>query len=256
MILSTRKSPFKSKYKAIVLVYASHNEEVYRNARENWLRFKDSNPNFKVLFLYAGDPVKEHGLKKQDFDLIYEDLSDTSVINGKQFLSDVDKTKRGIKYASENYEYDYIIRPNITSVLDLNALDKYLDTLPKENVYQGLYFQSGNIQFVLGANIIFSKDVAEKLMNADVMSIENEDINIGHMMHKLNIPVSSLDSKYYILAEDYTENDSDKMSTDIDNLMSNGAFWFRVKNFKKAANRELVDKLYYKILLDKLYPMK
>jgi len=250
MILSTRKSPFKSKYKAIILVYASHNEEIYRNGRENWLRYKDSNPNFKVLFIYAGDPVKEYGLEKQDCDLIYDDLKET-------LTGVVEKTQRGIKYASENYEYDYIIRPNITSVLDLNALDKYLDTLPKENVYNGgIVVHEGKVKLVRGAMIIFSKDVAAKLIDTEIKYIDIEDVSIGNKMTELGVHATDLDSKYYSIAESYTENDIGQMTNDIDNHMKNGAFWYRIKNYFKANNRELVDKIYSKILLDKLYPMK
>lgn len=250
MILSTRKSPFKSKYKAVILVYSSHNEEIYRNARENWLRFKDSNPNFKVLFLYAGDPVKEYGLVKQDCDLIYDDLKES--ITGV-----VEKTQRGIKYASENYEYDYIVRPNVTSILDLNALDKYLDTLPKSNVYNGgIVVHNQKIPLVRGAMIIFSKDVAEKLIDTEIKYIDIEDVSIGNKMIELGVPATDLDSKYYSIAESYTEADIGQMTNDIDNHTKNGAFWYRIRNYLKTTNRELVDKTYSEILLDKLYPTK
>jgi hypothetical protein len=167
----------------------------------------------------------------------------------------VDKTKRGIKYASENYEYDYIIRPNITSVLDLNALDKYLDTLPKENVYQGIVNQShtaGGFPYVMGANIIFSKDVAEKLIDVDAESLDNEDHNIGYVLYKLNVPISTLDTKYYTLAEKYTESNIDQIPGDIENSMNRGAFFYRVKN--SGNDRIKIDSMYYSQLLSKLYP--
>ena len=254
MILSTRKSPFKSKYKAIILVYASHNEEIYRNGRENWLRFKDSNPNFKVLFIYAGDPDKEYGLEKQDCDLIYEDLSDR---NAKNLLGNTEKTHRGIKYASENYEYDYIVRTSITCVLDLNALDKYLDTLQKDNLYHGErgVEDTTNTPFVVGQFIVLSRDVADKLVNTTSENeMHIEDVNLGKTITgDLEVPITPMDAnKYLENCELYTDLNKNSMASDIDRCISRGVIVYRIKNLN--GNRLQLDSLYSSQLIDKLYP--
>jgi hypothetical protein len=103
----------------------------------------------------------------------------------------------------------------------------------------------------MGANIIFSKDVAGKLIDVDADHLDNEDHNIGYVLYKSNVTISTLDPKYYTLAEKYTESNTDQIPGDIEDSMNRGVFFYRIKNM---ADRVRIDDKYGNILIDKLYP--
>lgn len=110
----------------------------------------------------------------------------------------LNKTLRALSYVKEKYNYDYIVRTNISSIMNYNLMNAYLDRFPVDYVgptnYTGFNFdlKSGlteekrrtyaNVQWVAGTAIVMSEECVSLLVSKseDVMSLEMiDDVGIG-----------------------------------------------------------------------------
>jgi hypothetical protein len=94
-------------------------------------------------------------------------------------------------------EYDYILRVNSSTFLNIPKLEEAIKLLPKQNCYAGHYGDIINnilqpikpTDFVSGTCIIFSRDVLRKLSEIDThIAFENDDLEIFRYMTQFNIP--------------------------------------------------------------------
>lgn len=102
--------------------------------------------------------------------------------------------------------YDYIVRVNSSTFLNIPALESIINTLPIENCYAG-YFGGiiNNVRlpvtpndFISGTCIIFSKDIIKKLINLPVQNSNKEDDLIYFdIMRQLNIPRTFIPMYWY-----------------------------------------------------------
>ena len=97
-------------------------------------------------------------------------------VKGKDtFINITYKTIQAIEYAVKHLKFDYIIRTNMSTIINIHALITYCSTLPKTNVYTGgnmltihwIDKKSGikdktywGTNFISGTSIIMSCDVA------------------------------------------------------------------------------------------------
>lgn len=133
--------------------------------------------------------------------IIYFDGTETSV------PGILDKTIRGIKLLANNYEYDYMIRSNISTVVNFIKLTHLLANIKETNIYGtdkfivSLHFCRGlacdtkdiYIQFASGTCIILDKISLEYLLN-NINKLRYDiidDVAIGLLMKSNN------DIKYY-----------------------------------------------------------
>lgn len=95
------------------------------------------------------------------------------------------KTLAAINFALNYKDYDYIIRINTTTYVNLSELQKYLMTTPK---YAGA---SSEKNFAPGWSIILSRESAEKLVrNANFpynQGLRNDDHSIGDILSGFGI---------------------------------------------------------------------
>jgi hypothetical protein len=221
---------------------------LYKKFKEDWVKFKDVNPQYKVLFAYPGNHSINRGLIKQEYDMVYDDIIEES-------SGSIEKHKRTIKYANDNYEYDFILRTNLSSVIDINSLDIYLNNLEnKTNRFIANFnFNHEDINFPFGVMVLMSKDVADLLINANTTDKYPEDVEIGrYLIYEQNIQPENIDPKYFIFAVDYDETMYEQMSADIENAANNNAIIYRIKNSK--GNRYDIDTTYRRKLFSKIYP--
>jgi len=68
-------------------------------------------------------------------------------------------------YCLENFEFDYIFRPNLGCWVSMDALSRLADTLPEEGVYGGAFGTThgrrGGIEFISGSGFFLSRDLVE-----------------------------------------------------------------------------------------------
>ena len=204
--LKTEIENNKTHYTAICLIIASHSV-VYDKMANLWRKYMNTNPNIKSYFLYCDTNI-EGDIFITDDKIIYkheENFSPGILL----------KTLAGIHVANTYFSYDYILRPNISSVFhfdrlihflkkqpkskfvytppcylsfvtydknrpDYTLLKKYIkQTLPSENYDKQFYIYGINYNSMHGAGYIFSKDIGEQLIkNIEETPIHEELLKI------------------------------------------------------------------------------
>jgi len=178
----------KTHYTAICLIIASQSE-VYDKMADLWRKYMNTNPNIKSYFLYCHSNIESDILITDD-KIIYK--HEENYAPGILF-----KTFAGIHIANTYFSYDFIVRPNISSVFHFDRLIQFLknhptskfvyaipgflalntdrsdykllkdcikNTVPPENYDKQFYFYGINYITMHGAGYIFSKDIGEQLI--------------------------------------------------------------------------------------------
>lgn len=112
-----------------------------------------------------------------------------------------EKGLKAFEWILKNYEFDILFRCTTTSYVNINELLKFIQKVPKSNLFCGLidtyppYEVPDNqkIKFVSGAGCFFSRDVLEKLIkNKKLYDYSlNDDVAISKLLTKdLNVPIT------------------------------------------------------------------
>lgn len=175
--------------KILMLILSSPStNEVYNLHKQVWLRYMNSNPNINCFFI-------EYSTS--------EDFSNENIIikGNTVFIKGIESYNPGCRektfdcfeYFMNNkklYEYNYIIRTNMSSLWNFKTLIKHLETLPTREVYSGVIGSYSNINFVSGAGMIITPDIVELLVKNREMSNKCnilDDVDIAFIMKSLNI---------------------------------------------------------------------
>lgn len=165
--------------KVLILIISSDNNQAYEKHHKIWRCYMNSNPHIDAYFIkYHHGEVGIQG--------------DTLYFNGIESLENIIfKTLDAFEYF-RNKPYDFIIRSNLSSLWNYNALLKYLESLPRENVYSGIIGNHNNlIPFISGSGFIMTPDVVNLLLN-NRSQPENvkiiDDVDIGYTLEKLGVP--------------------------------------------------------------------
>ena len=152
------------KYKAIILVLASEDNErvpeslrpFYPYLKKAYESYMFEHPDIKVLFVYGGGTTFE----RKEHDLVYDHVPET------YHPGMLTKTLYAIEYIHNNFEYDYIIRTNLSQFWIFHRLVNRLDKLPKEKCVTGThvtirYKDSDRIylQYTAGYDLHISRDL-------------------------------------------------------------------------------------------------
>ena len=123
-------------------------------------------------------------------------------VKGKEtFLNILEKTVESMKYVYANHEFDYLIRTNISTIININKLWEFLTNVPEEKYYGCSWYLTLNwldhragivdstyfgTQYAQGTNIIFSKDIVKSICeNSDSLHYEIlDDVALGIYINK------------------------------------------------------------------------
>jgi hypothetical protein len=165
-------------FKVVVLIMASDHSQHYKGLQLGWKAYMHTYPSeIRAYFVKANPELK--GSYLFDGDTIYTQGNE----RGHEGLSI--KTMRAIEALTEIEPYEYLIRTVLYSFYDLKALLKFVDRLPKLNVYCGSkavwHNSTSNIEipttYVSSAGIILSKDVVDiihqGLLNAPLDTVRS-----------------------------------------------------------------------------------
>ena len=116
-------------YRAVVLILASNNNEIYRNCRKIWKKYMNVDPSIKVYFVYGklDDPLFDYDASS---DLVFNDVKEHPYLN-------IEKTIKAMEYIDSHIEYDFFIRTNLSTFWNFYNLHLQLNDLPNENCYSG-----------------------------------------------------------------------------------------------------------------------
>lgn len=203
------------------------------------------NKEVKVLYVYAETP----SIAQKPYDLVYSDLKETIVPPWT-----TRKVIRAIEHINTNFNFDYLIRTNLSTFWDFDKLLIRLNSLPKIGCLTG---RLGYLlpPFVVGSDMIISKDIIELILN-NKNSIERpyhkyvaEDRILSELITNQGIPIIP-DEKAVCNIETITIYDPTTINEIILEAKRNVVDHFRVKN---PSCREVLDVSILKQLCETYY---
>lgn len=220
-------------YKNIMIVLASRNY-IYDNfVKYYWIPFinfvekKKNNNELKIILLYGNENTN-------DLDIPNKNVMKVN-IKDSYIPGCLVKTISSFEYINKNFEYEKIIRTNISSFFIYDNLIQHIDNLPKENLYCGIINEYGdvkskyyNINYVSGACFILSKNfigyIIENKNKIDLSVID--DVSIGVLLSNYKI-INGNRFDITNLIEIPKENDRKNY---LEEIIKNKAYHIRLKN--------------------------
>lgn len=155
--------------KILILIIASENE-LY-----NKMKF------IQEVYIHNHKDIETYFVvMKPDLHTEIELVDKTIYVKGEEtYLNILRKTVNALQYLLNETQYDYVIRSNLSTVIDLYLLEKYCSSLPGLNVYtggrlldlewddpeMGVRSEYKGLLFVQGSFIVFSSDVINNLIS-------------------------------------------------------------------------------------------
>ena len=177
---------------------------------------------------------------KNNLDRDIELINDIITVRGEESITPgmLLKTHMAMKYINLNYDYDLMIRTNLSSFWNIPHLFELTKGFPNENIAIGVII--GNT-FISGTGIIVSKDICVKLSNI-INSYESgyEDVLLSQYIQKVNNLAGLPENKLYYLID----AEHNKIPDDVSDIL-----YFRVKS---SGDREY-DVIAFKELAKKIY---
>lgn len=233
-------------YKLIVLIISSSDGGIYSYMKKiSQLYLTLFTDKIKFFYLEYNNSLGDEPVYNIDNHLYFQGTD--SITPGMY-----QKTIKAIEYINKNYEYEFILRTNLSSFLNLNNILSYLDLVPNINFAGGYSFQG----FISGTGIFMSRDVGNILIQDQRNDDINEDVLISNIISQNNIPIINITAyKWGFL----TDADESHLPPNCE-FISCGAFdenikyssnilYFRIKN---GSNRN-IDIQYFKLLIKNIY---
>jgi len=146
-------------YKAVMLVLASDNMPLYSEFKKIYQMYLNKCADIKVLFVYGAETKFE----RQDYDLVYDDIPEN------YYPGMISKTLRAMEHIDQTYNYDYLIRTNLSTFWDFTRLLKRLESLPSTNCIAGsrIHTVANGVkspEYISGVNLILSNDLVKDII--------------------------------------------------------------------------------------------
>lgn len=154
------------KYKVLVLAIASKSE-VYNYFTKIWKAYMNSRPWIKSYLIFGNS--SEIRITEDELHLPVQESYIPGILH---------KTLWGMKWALENFEFDYLLRTNLSSFWILDRIPPYLDRLPDNNIGLSHHMPPlvhGDLGIFNGSGMFFSRDVVENVLKLDEWRYDEPD---------------------------------------------------------------------------------
>jgi hypothetical protein len=96
------------------------------------------------------------------------------------------KTLDAFEACVQEMDFDYIFRTNVSSYVDLQTLNDFIQDKPKENYYAGTLGNHQGIDFASGSGYFISKDLVVKVLKNRGLWDHNliDDVSLGKLLTK------------------------------------------------------------------------
>jgi hypothetical protein len=219
--------------KIIFLIISSSNLEIYsvmKNITSQCLNKAKCQYNIEYFFVESVD---------LDTDLMIK--NDTIYVNCKESLETIlEKTHKALIYINNNYDYDIIIRTNISSFWNIKNLYELVEDLDENNIAMGYVLYWDRV-FIYGTGIIMSRDLCEKVCECNLIG-EPDDVLLSQHLLRYG-PLKHLPDNHQMYRLESNENSI--IPDDISNIL-----YFRIKS---SENRFENDSRLFKALAKKIY---
>lgn len=224
---------------------------------------------------------------KQDIDDDYAIEGDMLYIKGTESFNPgiTEKTIKSIILANELFTFDYIVRSNISTIVDMDKIQKYLEDNPIEygggykhvlewidnpaGIYDKKYWGT---EFISGTCFILSKKTVDKICEnkGDIIWEIMDDVCIGAFCKKHNIPATNIgcfatNVNFYLPDKIFYRNRRPSRKDDVaafrkiiprilDPIKIEVEAKKKIHLVKKALyGKDMIDKKIYRDVLDKMY---
>tara|TARA_B100000131_G_C18062685_1_gene591143 strand:- start:207 stop:902 length:696 start_codon:yes stop_codon:yes gene_type:complete len=172
-----------------VLANDDHNfAAMVEGCRNTWA--KNCPENTKVYFNYGIRYMNTHGIEvPEDMNVVIIE-PDIMVCNSPEnYHALLQKTIMSFDALLQIDDYDYIVRPNCGSYVNLELLNEFLQDKPRNGYYAGVPTEHKGVKYASGACMIFSRDVVQYLVeNSKELEydgkIKMDDVAIGDLLNK------------------------------------------------------------------------
>jgi hypothetical protein len=238
----------KPSYKAIILILASDNEPIYKFFRQVYMKYLDRNPEVRVFFVYGDGTTFD----RQSHDLVYDDLKESLICPWP-----TTKVIRAMEYIDNNFDYQYLVRTNLSTFWDLDRLVARLEQYPRTGCLTGTtgIFDTP----ITGIAMVLSPDLVKMMVtHQSEINVKfegknySEDYLLSSFITKNNHAQLVPGNQYTKRFESYDTFDPDRVVADIRKARDSGVDNFRIKS-KGADRRMLVDTQVAISLLQEIY---
>jgi hypothetical protein len=170
--------------KVLNLILASNGNE-YKAYEEQWVRYMNSNPHIESYFYKARGDIKGE----------YELSGNTLWIRMADCVQNVyAKTLKALAFFRPRFaEFDFILRPNMSSLFLFDRYLKYLESLPKEKCIEGVYIHSHGYTYPSGCGFTITPDVAESMIDTNQRQYHMDDVTVGKVAKENGIIIKTRD---------------------------------------------------------------
>jgi len=187
----------------ILIIYSKNTKyDAMLEIQRNYLN------NFKNEIIFYFIQMKDEMMNELEI------VDDFIFVKGEEcFLNILKKTIVSMKYVLENHKFDFLIRTNISTILNINKLKNFLSFVPKNNYYgSGIYLNLQNIAepygvvdtslfgtiFGQGTCIILSNDIVKNICeNSDKLRYDIiDDLSIGIYLNSVRPGIIKYSSEY------------------------------------------------------------
>jgi hypothetical protein len=214
----------------IFLIISSDDHPIYTHMKDITRVYMN-----KMKSIY---PLNYYFLECKDTIDDLEVNGDTIFVKGQESIRPgiLLKTQKAMNYINHKYEYDIVVRTNLSSFWNIPHLFELSSTFP-ETLAGGMYMFSS---FISGTGIILSKSVCVKLVDSiHEYTSHNDDVLISEYLKSfINIYKLPEDKMYYLI-----DGEHNKIPSDMSNIL-----YFRIKSFNRdydiLAFKELAKRIY------------
>lgn len=221
--------------KLLVLAIASHSP-VYDYFIQMFKSYMNSKPWIKSYLLFGGGDFE---VKEDEIHMPVAETIKPGILH---------KTLWSMRHAlQENWEFDYVLRTNLSTFWILDRLEKLIESLPSHNVCWGETDAKGHLGpndpgFLTGFAMLYSRDLVEKIAGRnDWNYIMPDDVEISRKVMFSYHPQIIEHTGYHWRTNSLEELD---ISLNLTNISESDRVFVRIKNpFKDGMFYEEKDRL-------------
>ena len=235
---SKNKKKYKNKEpKIIILILSSNNFSEYSDMYEIWKKYMNNHPKIQSFFIENNKFLDENVVLNKENNTIYC-KGDETYIPGI-----LNKTIKSIDYCLNNFEFDYIYRTNLSTVVNLDKLYSYVKN---NNInYAGNIYNKKD-DFVTGTGILLSKQACKKLVE-DKSLIDHDIIDDVAIANKLKEHYQMINIDRYWIENIYDKLLNDDKYYDVINNEPTYEFRCKSKIDSHKSTALIMSKIYDKI---------
>jgi hypothetical protein len=195
--------------KVMILISASSGipfEKIrVRGQESTWIKSIPSFPTVDYRYLTSNEDLKSTFLTRESTytridttitpskfnKLVRETDTELEFESSGGWESILSNSISGMNWALSNYEFDFLIRTNVSSYWDIGFTLELLKKLPASRLYAGQRVFALGGELIEGSGIMFSRDVVEKICEGREQIDANtmDDVAFGRFLAQKDIPL-------------------------------------------------------------------